>query len=254
MKKSLFVLFIAVSFLFSCSNQKSKHESIDLTEWHILGPFKTVSQTDNLQFNNLVRWGFDEKKIDYLSFINIAPDSGLTNSIYTLDSHFIDFSKHFGIKDFLGNAYAACSFDVSDTAGYYINFSCDDGGKVYLNNQEFIDLPKSGGMINYEIYKPIKLKKGKNFLLLKVNNTLYDWQANIKIKKYSIEEMNEHNNVLTWLNNNTFIIRSSAAILFWPKALLLSHVHLHHPHNNQQDKLPRIAVHRESRYTRYIYQ
>ena len=208
MKKSVFVLFIAVYFLFSCSNQESKHESIDLTEWHILGPFKTVSQTDNLQFNNLGRWGHDEKKIDYSSFINIAPDSGLTNSIYTINSHIIDFSKHFGIKDFLGNAYAACSFSVSDTTGYYINFSCDDGGKVYLNNQKFIDLPKSGGMINYEIYKPIKLKKGKNFLLLKVNNTLYDWQANIKIKKFSAEDMNEHNNVLTWLNNNTFF-RSS---------------------------------------------
>ena len=198
------VLFIVVFILFSCKKQKAKQESIELKEWHILGPFKTVSQTDNLQFNNLEKWGFNEKEIDYSSFINIAPDSGLTNSVYNIDSHIIDFSKHFGIKDFLGNAYAACSFSVSDTAGYYINFSCDDGGKVYLNNEEFIDLPKAGAMLNFEIYKPINLKKGKNFLLLKVNNSLMDWQASIKIKKYSEEDMNEHKNVLTWLNNNTF--------------------------------------------------
>ena len=208
MKSALFDLLIAVFFLFSCNSTKNNQESIELNEWHILGPFKTVSQTDNLQFNNLEKWGFNEKEIDYSSFINIVPDSGLTNSIYNIDSQIIDFSKHFGIKDFLGNAYAACSFIVSDTASYYINFSCDDGGKVYLNNEEFIDLPKAGAMLDYEIYKPVKLKKGKNFLLLKVNNTLMDWQANIKIKKYSDEDMNEHKNVLTWLNNNTFFKNS----------------------------------------------
>ena len=198
------VFFIAFSVLFSCKDQKLEQGSVELKEWHILGPFKTVSQTDNLQFDNLAKWGFNENEIDYSSFINIVPDSGLTNSVYDIDSHIIDFSKHFGIKNFLGNVYAACSFSVKDTADYYINFSCDDGGKVYLNNEEFIDLPKSGAMLNYEIYKPIKLKKGKNFLLLKVNNTLMDWQASIKIKKYSDEDMNEHKNVLAWLNNNTF--------------------------------------------------
>lgn len=203
-KLATLILIISISFLFSCNIQKSKQESIDLREWQILGPFKPVSQVDNLQFDNLGRWGFEEKKIDFSAFIGIVPDSGLTNSIYTLDSHIINFSKHFGIKDILGNAYAACSFSANDTTGYYINFSCDDGGKVYLNNEEFIDLPKSGAMINYEIYRPVKLKKGKNFLLLKVNNSLMDWQASIKIKKYSIEEMNEHKNVLMWLNNNTF--------------------------------------------------
>lgn len=202
-KLPILVFFIAVPFLFSCTNQK-KQESIDIKEWHILGPFKTVGQVDNLQYNNLAKWGFDEKTIDYSSFIGIAPDSGVTNSIYTLDSQIIDFSKHFSIKDFLGNAYAACSFSVSDTAGYYINFSCDDGGKVYLNNEEFIDLPKAGAMLNFEIYRPVKLKKGKNFLLIKVNNSLMDWQASIKIKKYSEEDMDEHRNVLAWLNNNTF--------------------------------------------------
>lgn len=209
MKKSLFALFIAASFLFSCNNQKSEKKSIELSGWHILGPFKSNNSNDYLQFDNLEEWGFEEKQIDFTSFENIKPDSelGLTNSIYENSSSIIDFCKHFGIdssNDYSGNAYAACSFVATDTTDFYINFTSDDGGKVYLNNEEIINLEKADLVNKYEIYKQVKLRKGNNLLLIKVNNGLNNWQAFVRLEKFSEEGLKEHINLTSRINNNKF--------------------------------------------------
>ena len=204
MKKILFVLFIAVLFLGSCKKEKS----IKLSDWHILGPFKSNNTNDYLQFDNLKKWGLSEEQIDFSSFKNITPEAGITNSIYENDLNIIEFCKHFGFDpfndNFSGNAYAACSFNVSDTSEYYINFSSDDGGKVFLNNKEIINLEKADLVAKYEVYKPVKLKKGENFLLVKVNNGLYNWQAFVEIEKFSKEGLKEHYNLMSRLNNDKF--------------------------------------------------
>ena len=176
------------------------------------GAIESGSQTNYLQFNNLQRWGYTEDQIDFETFINISPEQGVTNSAYTNDLNVIDLCKHFGVDPFddniSGNAYAACSFEVGDTADYYINFSSDDGGKVFLNNEEIINLEKADLLAKYEIYQPVKLKKGKNFILVKINNGMYNWQAFVKIEKYSETGLKEHYNLINKLNNNKFLTLS----------------------------------------------
>jgi len=57
----------------------------------------------------------------------------------------------------------------------------------------------------------------------------------------------------TVLTLNKFI-RSYAAILFWPKALLLIHERLRRLHSSQPGILQHTVVHRENQHTRYTNQ
>lgn len=209
MKKNIQFYIAIICLLCSCSfNQNNNVKSIELSDWYVLGPFESGGQNNYLQFNNLQKWGYAEDQIDFESFRNISPDQGITNAAYTYGSEVIELCKHYGLDPFddniSGNAYAACSFEVKDTSGYYINFSSDDGGKVFLNNEEIVNLEKADLVAKYEVYKPVKLKQGKNFILVKVNNGMYNWQAFVKIEKFSNAGLEEHYKLVNKLNNNKF--------------------------------------------------
>ena len=73
-----------------------------------------------------------------------------------------------------------------------------------MNNKEIINLEKADLVAKYEVYQPVKLKKGEIFLLVKVNNGLYNWQAFIELKKFSKEGLKEHYNLMSRINNNKF--------------------------------------------------
>lgn len=205
MRKILIILLVPFLLLNSCNNDKTKVQSIELSNWQVLGPFQSNGSNDYLQFDNFKKWGFNEKQVDLKSFESIKPDSGVSNTTYEGSVEIIDFCKHYGLDpfgdNFSGNAYAACTFNVTDTSEYYINFSSDDGGKVFLNNNEIVNLEKADLVAKYEVYKPVRLKKGENFIMVKANNGLYNWQAFVSIEKFSNEGLTEHLNLMSRLNN-----------------------------------------------------
>lgn len=176
-----FVLFIAYLSSSSCIKKELSEvnkikfnndvDHVQLENWHFLGPFsKDSAETENpidIDFLKL-RSGKGEAEIDKSELLEIANDdslivSGLLKSKAT-GVNILDY-----IEKKEGVVYLFCTIESKSDQDINFVFSGIQHAKLWLNNQFVYESEwKRNQSKYYEEYLPVKLKKGDNFLLLKL--------------------------------------------------------------------------------------
>ena len=72
-------------------------------------------------------------------------------------------------------AYGLIYLESPDDREVQFRFGSDDGSKVWLNDQEIWKLNRNGDAVFDDNNRTVKLNKGLNKVLIKVNNTAGDW-------------------------------------------------------------------------------
>jgi hypothetical protein len=238
MRKLLFLLVLVA--LQSCKNDNTYTVNVDnlpkdgiiLNNWQILGPFAADGDNNYLNKDNLEFFGFNESTIEYKDFVSISRKS-VKHNVQLLDNFdnkriessetLVDINEAFGynpkVKSFSGNAYLACIIKSDKEKTVRLDFTSDDGAKIWLNHKQILYNEKAGVVIDDEYYLPFKLLKGDNFLLVKINNGLIEWQLYARLENESEEGIRRHNKLLASINNHNFF---NSSILDSSNSLILS--------------------------------
>lgn len=188
-----------------------------LRNWHIVGPFLFSKEGNNLNEDDLTIFGFNEDEISCKEFMGIDStsikkqplDHKLKSITGSNDKPVLNLNLVLGPKDINNaNAYMGCVIRTTKEITLRLNFSSDNGAKVWLNNQLVLNYDKELSVFAYEHYVPVRLSKGDNFLLIKVYNSSGDWLMYARLEKESNEGLNHHQRIQTLLNNRNFLKRS----------------------------------------------
>ena len=225
--KSAILYFAIILVICSCNSTYDDEittipdNGITLNKWHITGPFPSNGTENFLDVDNLKNWNLSEKnfreddfnKIDTAVIpANIKLLPNFVNKLYESSEDVVDLNKVFGYvqmeQSISGNAYLGCTIRSNKRRKLYLNFTSDDNSKVWINGKEILRLEKSEAVIAYEKYVPVKLKRGNNFILVKVNNGMFDWQMYAKLEEKSEEGLKRNQILLSRLVNHTFLNKS----------------------------------------------
>ncbi|MGD1045417.1 MAG: hypothetical protein ABR936_08850 [Bacteroidota bacterium] len=195
------ILVLAIFFA-GCHNNvsydvnKMPDEGMLLNKWQILGPFPADKEEHFLEVDNLHQFGLDEATITFDEFTHIQPK----NSPHTFKNQFLvssnyktDFNKIFGYTDSTtinGNVYCACVLQSDKERKLKLNFSSDDGSKVWLNHKLILNYDRNGKINYYDNYIDLNLIEGDNLLLIKVNNVRLGWEMFVAVEEETKERTN----------------------------------------------------------------
>lgn len=189
-----------------------------LKNWHVVGPFTFSKEGNNLDIDNLNNFGYSENEINYKEFAGLdstkAKNKELLNPKFrsitgSNDNPVLKVNQVFDPKDINNaNAYMGCLIRSSKETTVRLNFSSDNGAKVWLNNELILNYDKELSVFAYEHYIPVKLNKGDNFLLVKVYNSSGDWLMYARIEKESESGLKHHQRIQALLNNRNFLKKS----------------------------------------------
>lgn len=186
MKIICYFLLIICS-LFACT-KKTLSNYVDLQRiysdtllrihnWYILAPFfpdSTLPVFYRQQQDLLLRYGKKEGDMrslnDFLSFgndIHKEDTAVMCGDIY-MPLHMLDLTAYITAKPPV-TAYMACIIELHDSCSAVIAMSAYQSCKLYLNGVNIYEVEWKRGRSKYrEEFVPIKLKKGENFVLLKL--------------------------------------------------------------------------------------
>lgn len=165
-----------------------------ITNWYLLGPFPL--EAGSSESNHLV--GFEN---DFLSNyggesnFKFKPNQSLT--IKGSTAKWIDYSSTDSIIN-LDNAISKESFVAayaykeiySDKEGIFLlSLGTNDGGRLWLNGTEVWDFPGARGVSPDDDLIPVFLKKGKNKILLKVEERGNSWGFCVRILPFNFETL-----------------------------------------------------------------
>ena len=167
-------------------------DGIILKNWYLLGPFLSNGKGDYLNNDNLTTFKKAESSIDFKQLKEITNPTDTFNQerklfwgIFNSKTHIIDFNEALRIDpepSINANIYAACEIYSDKEKKLRLDFTSDDGAKIWLNHKQILSIDKASSVHDYENYIELDIKKGNNFLLIKVYNGGYSWQMIAKLQ------------------------------------------------------------------------
>lgn len=156
-------------------------EGIVIDKWQVLGPFLEDDIPENtIDINSLGSFGLNEDEMMFDEFMDISVDDFPSRS--KVDSTFMSRfvfteanpveSKHLLIEksqEVNVNYYFGCLIKCSEDIATRIHFSSNKRAKLWLNNKLILRADYSLPMASYREFWPVRLKKGNNFLMVKIN-------------------------------------------------------------------------------------
>lgn len=180
-----------------CTNQifgqlERLHVNEWITNWYLLGPFPLEKSTNALKHLP----GFEN---DFLSSSggenNPQVKSGQTVTIdnkklqwfeYTGTDSIISLDKAISIESNVA-AYAYKEIYSENDGIFIISLGTNDGGKLWINGVEVWDRPEGRGCKPDDDFIPVRLRKGKNKILLKVEEKGNSWEFCARILPFNID-------------------------------------------------------------------
>ena len=150
-----------------------------ITTWLIRGPFVLKSLSDRT-VDFLAKQGGETKVYTFRSIGKISTDSlqKSNNKIWQLflsPSYRIDLKPVFYPSDRVA-AYAAAWLKSPRKRRVILKVGSDDGVRIWLNGKMVHDNPAQRGMKRDDDIVPVTLRKGINFLLVKIDQGGGDWR------------------------------------------------------------------------------
>ena len=153
-----------------------------MTSWLILGPVPVSDNPNPDEDAQKKAFGFDFLA-DNGGESGISPSPGLSQKVndkdYTWqvvesDSDIIDLLKIYGGKDYC-LAYAWSEIEMAEAKNAFLGIGSDDGVKVWLNGKLVHEKWIGRSVSKDDDIVPVAFQKGKNQILLKVQNMQFGW-------------------------------------------------------------------------------
>ncbi|MCA9412590.1 MAG: DUF4838 domain-containing protein, partial [Candidatus Omnitrophica bacterium] len=100
-------------------------------------------------------------------------------------------------------AYAYCEIETSEETACILALGTNDGGKAWLNGEVVWDRPQGRGLKIDDDQIPVKLRKGKNSLLLKVEERGNQWGFCARFLELSIPELIQRSSLFNVANDSS---------------------------------------------------
>jgi hypothetical protein len=233
----LYIVTVIIFLIYSCHkkndlpvviiNEISQDQEIKIKEWQVVGPFLTDTsdaQKRAAAFNrdDLVDFGTAEEAIDAELFTDLGKELTSTRlPVNLVNKKILSASSEVNLADIfkynnqtpIGNGYAACEIQCSEDKEIVFLVGSDDGIKIFLNNKLLFAREVRRGIFAYSDFVKARLKKGKNFLLVKINNYegRWDFILNIGSPSYAWDKYKEWG-LSDFLENSMVKINDSLVI------------------------------------------
>ena len=149
--------------------EKVKHQNTYLTNWWIIGPF------DNPDANGLLIKYPPEDEFDIeRSYTGKNNQSILWQNIENKESGYMDFIKLFDDPDD-GVAYAKTTMELEEGGKVKIGIGSNDGVKLWINGELVLSNQIARKAEPNQDILTVNLKKGKNDVLIKIDQTGGGW-------------------------------------------------------------------------------
>lgn len=209
--KYFLVIFLLGSFC--CSKHPNSNEIdisllqadslIRLHQWSLLGPFypdSNIAVLDRINQDLLLPYGKTEKDLTNINkFVffgkELSKDKSFQLSDVYIPHYILDLEKYFKIEPPI-SAYLGCHIESSATNQVALNISAYQSAKFWLNGEEIYNIEWKRGRSKFrEDYVPITLKKGSNFLLIKlsvsdIKYTPAQWRIEVDISSLETAKKN----------------------------------------------------------------
>lgn len=196
---------LLISFLFLISSCTSKNKipeisfsdnEIILKNWQLIGPFYPDTTIRNYaDIDYLKKFNFSENNLNinvlYREFKNYYKNDDLLFVNYKLKKDFFDLNSIFKTED-AAICYAFCYLISKTEQDVAFLVGSNDGIKLWVNNKLYINEFKERILRKNENIVRVRLKKGKNQVLVKSTNIKGLWQFHLCIssveyvKRYSL--------------------------------------------------------------------
>jgi pimeloyl-ACP methyl ester carboxylesterase len=149
-------------------------------DWLVIGPFAVAPETDPWETDYLARSGLTEATCDAAAAEHVAlglaepgaVQPGTQGAIRVSGSEFIDFEdlfqKPYTTDPDQGVVYASCIIQTDSDRTAYLLAGSADAEKIWLNGEALKTYPALHGVNTYQDALRITLRRGGNFLLVKV--------------------------------------------------------------------------------------
>lgn len=195
-KESKLSIIVILLIVFSVNQIFGQSEKIQLNEWmtswQLLGPLPLEESTNELKHLP----GFD---VDFLSKYGgeINPrvktgkqvkvgDSKLSWIEYNGKDSIISLDNAISKKSYVA-AYAYKEIYVDEEGTFIFSLGTNDGGRLWINGVEVWDHPGARGCTPDEDLIPVFLQKGKNKILLKIEEKGNSWEFCARILPFNID-------------------------------------------------------------------
>ena len=185
----LFILFLQV-FLFAQKENLKLSEWIN--SWYLLGPIQleegssTVNHLGRFETDYLSEHGGESDLEVKEGQVEKIGSTTLTWFKHTSTDSTVNLDEAVSKKSFVA-AYAFKEILVDQEGIYVFSIGTNDGGRLWINGVEVWDYPGARGLKPDEDLIPVYLKKGKNKILLKVEERGHNWGFAARILPFNID-------------------------------------------------------------------
>ncbi|MCB9206369.1 MAG: DUF4838 domain-containing protein [Ignavibacteriales bacterium] len=163
-----------------------------INDWFLIGPFTLGESIDNINhlpnFNNdfLKEFG-GETNFNFDVDKNISVDGEkLKWQKYSSNDSIVNLDEAISRKSYI-TAYAYKEIEVEKSDTYIFALGTNDGGKLWINDKEIWDHQSGRGLKPDEDLIPVHLEKGKNKILLKIEERGNYWGFCARILPFNID-------------------------------------------------------------------
>ena len=197
LNKKLKKILLCLLFVSFCSNYIFAEQELQLnqwiTNWHLLGPI-TLDEGPN-EANHLVgfdidiltRHGGEENLTVKTGQVEMSGASTATWFKYTSPDYNIDLDEAVSTRSYVA-AYAYTEIFVEKEGIYILSVGSNDGGRLWLNGVEVWDYPGARRVTPDDDLTPVFLQKGKNKILMKVEERGNNWGFCVRILPFNIDK------------------------------------------------------------------
>lgn len=191
-KKYLVILLIAILSNFLSAQQEKLKTSEWINNWYLLGPIQleegssTVSHLGGFETDYLSKHGGETNPEVKIGQAEKIGNTTLTWFEYTSPDSTVNLDKAVSKRSFVV-AYAYKELAAEKEGTYILSLGTNDGGRLWINGVEVWDYPGARGLKADEDLIPVFLKKGKNKILLKVEERGNNWGFAVRILPFNID-------------------------------------------------------------------
>ena len=228
MKSYLLLLMFIIIAIIGCNKEvitntpileigKVPEDGVVIDKWQLLGPFSADNQEKSIRTDNLECLASKESDIYFDEFIRLSRKNATQNC--KLDSSFTNKFIYTGAtplvftnisdstrKDITGEYYFACQIRCKKAISTRLHFSSTARAKIWLNNTMICFADYTLPMASYREFIPVDLKKGKNFLLVKVDKTDKNQEMYARLENKSKRSMERYLGIHNhWILNGNIL-------------------------------------------------
>lgn len=189
---SMFFLFLSVCFQSKAQENKLLLGTL-INDWYLAGPFPLRESSDetrhlpDFETDFLLKNG-GEKSPVVKNGQTIKFKGGSVNWIkYEGNNSVINLDEIISKKSFV-TAYAYTEI-VSDFDGMaLLALGSNDGGRLWFNGEQVWDCPEARGFMPDDDLIPVAVRKGKNTILLKIEERGNRWEFAVRFLPFNLNE------------------------------------------------------------------